>query len=154
MKGKISISTIIFIIILLLIIYAVAKLFIWKEPLGINAIDKFFTKKSVNAIIGRWQKFNDPTYNISFNEAGQWRSTIASGTYTFINSKCLQLINASSTGLTTISYLYLNSITSNEFYAATCGSSCNNCDNNPERYIRMKYEEKKILKDFAPESAL
>ena len=153
MIGKITISSIIFIIIIIIIGYAALKLFVWKEPIGITAIDKLFTKESANAIVGRWQKIEDLNYHISFNAEGQWHSSYGAGTYSFINSKCIELNNTSSSDYSTTTYLYIHSISPNDFYASVC-PSCNNCDTTAEKYVKMQYDEKKILKDFAPDSAL
>jgi hypothetical protein len=154
MNGKISVSSIIFILIFIIVCYAGIKLFVWKEPLGIAAIDKLFTKNSANAIIGRWQKNNDASFKIVFNSSGQWLSSTGSGTYSFINSKCVELINTASPNFTTTTYLSIQSISENSFIASVCNSSCNDCISPPEQYIKVPYEEKKILKDFAPDHAL
>lgn len=153
MKGKVTISSIILIIIIIIIAYAALKIFVWKKPIGIAAIDKLFTKESAHAIVGRWQKNNDPNYRISFNSEGQWHSSYGAGTYSFINSKCVELNNTSTSTSSITTYLYIHSISPNDFYASVC-PSCINCDTAAEKYVKMQYEEKKILKDFAPDSAL
>jgi hypothetical protein len=156
--GK-TVSSIIFLLIVLVIIYGAIKIFALKEPIGINAIDKLIPGSANNLLFAKWERIDDPTYKLGFFSNGTWKSSFAAGSFTAFGSKCLKLdITASASNIDKLPsktyYVVIQSLAENELSTAECQNGCSGCTNPMYHYRKVKYEEIKINKEFNPDNAL
>ena len=156
-------SSIIFLLIMLVVIYGAIKLFVLKESVGIEAIDKLIPGSASNLLFAKWERADDPTTKIKFYENGTWKSSTASGTFTAIGSKCLKLNigvtrsdGTGSSGLPSkVYFVVVQKISENELTTAECYSdSCRGCESPVYRYHKVKFEEVRIMKESNPDHAL
>ena len=148
-------SSIVFVLIMLIVIYGAIKLFVLKEPTGIDAIDKLIPGTPGNLLFAVWERNDDPSSKILFLSNGSWKSNIGSGTFTSIGSKCLKMDFAqTSQGSLSSYYIVVRSVSEDELDTAECPNSCSGCDNPAYRYHKSKGAERKMLKEFKPDHAL
>src|SRR4030042_4201807 len=147
MRGRITVSTIIFIIIALALVYGILKVFIWKEPIGIAALDKLIIGKMNEELIGNWQRIDDTTYKLRFNEDGHWYSPVGVGIFNKSESDCIKLQAKGGARSGSTFFLYITAKSTDTMTIVECTTGCD-CSGVPHQYSRIKYVEKKIMKEY------